>query len=242
MTVVRYLACATSLRGESRGCRRYLYSLLYHGTCSMSVISQGEPLPTPETHHWTYEKVRTCIGTGPFMIGAPSWGCETHHSNDRSVPCYRELHGCTLTCPRCPQRCQWTHYVPLIDCRDAKLPRIVHTGGTKTRADTINLSVGTLVRLTRGPHQTDTLRVSLWPTDLSTALAPVARARCMDDITPYLLHLWQMRELTEHFGQRFYRARGRRVRDTPPGRSLPRPISSAAAEISLKLAEGMRPE
>lgn len=206
----------------------------------MAVIEQAEPLPTPESHRWVYQRVKPCIGAGPYMIGAPSWGCETHHSNGRSVPCYRELPGCSLTCPRCPQRCQWTQYVPLIDCTDAKLPRVVFTGGTKTRADTIALAVGTLVRITRGPNQTDTLRVSLWPTDKPAALSPLARARCMSDITPYLLHLWQLRELTEHFGQRFIRARGRREREIPPGRKMPTPMSSDAARIAMGLADGMR--
>lgn len=208
----------------------------------MGVIGQADPLPTPDTHHWTYERCTTCIGRGPYMLGAPAWACECHHVGDRSIPCFRELPGCDLTCPTCPKRTQWTCYVPLIDCTEAKLRRIVHTGGTKTWADTRSLAVGTLVRLTRGPGQTDTLRVSLWPSDSPMSLAPVALARCMPDITPYLLHLWQLRELTEHFGQRFIRARGRRPRETPQGRTIPRSVPSVATDIALKLAGGMRPE
>lgn len=208
----------------------------------MSVIPQPEPISTPGSHHWVYEKCRPCIGAGPFMLGAPSWGCETHHSNSRSVPCYRELPGCTLTCPRCPQRCQWTHYVPLIDCTDPKLRRIVYTGGTKTRTDVIHLPVGTLLAVNRGPNQTDTLRLCPWPTTHPSALAPIAVGKCMDDITPYLLHLWQLRELTEHFGQRFYRARGRRERDTPAGRTIPRASPGAGGDLARSLAAGMKPE
>lgn len=208
----------------------------------MGIIGQADPLPTPDTHHWTYVRCTPCIGAGPFMLGAPAWACETHHVGDRSVPCFRELPGCGLTCPMCPRRCQWTTYVPLIDMRDAGLKRIVHTGGTKTWSDTRSLAVGTLVALARGPSQTDTLRVKPYSGSGATILEPVARAKCMSDITPYLLHLWQLRELTEHFGQRFIRARGRRAKDTPPGRTIPRASAGPAAGIALKLADGMKPE
>lgn len=207
----------------------------------MGVIGQAEPCPLPDSHRWVYERCRSCINAGPYMIGAPSWGCETHHSNQRSVPCYRELPGCTLTCPRCPQRCQWTQYIALIDLTDHHMRRVVYTGGTKTRADVISLAVGTLVSVTRGPNQTDTIRIRVWPDDKPKLLAPIAIAKCQDDLTPYLLHLWQQRELTEHFGQRFIRARGRREREAPPARKVPQAINSEAARIAISLAEGMRP-
>lgn len=208
----------------------------------MGIIPQGEPLPTPDTHHWTYRRAQAGILMGPYLIGAPSWGCETHHIGDRSIPCYAELPNCKLPCPHCPKRCQWTQYVPLIDCTGAKPERIVITGGTKTRGDTLPLRPGAAVKLSRGPGQTDTVRVSVWPVGEPCKVPLTAAGLCMVDITPYLLHLWQQRELTEHYGQRFYRARGRRREAPPAARKLPPAIPSPAADIAAMLAAGMKME
>lgn len=208
----------------------------------MSVIPQSDPIPLPETHRWVYERCRPCLQAGPFMIGAPVWGCETHHVGNQSIPCYRELHGCSLTCPRCPQRSQWTAYIPLIECTGKHARRIVYTGGMKAYRATVGLKPGTLVCVTRGTGQTDTINVSVWPTDRHYAGPVCAAELIMPDITPYLLHLWQQRELTEHFGQRFFRARGKRHAEGGPRPAIPRSAPSPAADIALKLAAGMKPE
>lgn len=173
----------------------------------MGILQPSDPVELPPTHRWTYEKIKPCISAGPYMIGAPPLGFDTHHPGKKTIPCYRRLRGCTLECPRCRFRSQYTAYVPLLNIVDPRKPRIVVSGGKKTWADVRGLTPGTLVRLNRGNFHLDTIRVVVSGEKLEPKQETVWRARCIEDISPYLFHLWQQRELTEHFGQVYYPSR-----------------------------------
>lgn len=170
----------------------------------MGILQPTEPIELPETHDWHYEKIGPCVNRGPYMLGAPPLAFECHHPFKKTIPCYRFLKGCTLDCPRCRFRRQYTAYVPLLDVSNPRRFRIVVSGGKKTWGDVRALPLGSLVYLNRGKLILDTIRVKATDEKLDPLQQRVWQGRCQPDISPYLFHLWQIRELTEHFGQSYY--------------------------------------
>lgn len=170
----------------------------------MGILQSSEPVELPECLKWRYRKVGECMLRGPFMLASTPKGFETHHPVKRTLPCFKFLKGCTLECPFCRWKRQYTTYVPLLDLAEPKHFRIVVSGGKKTFEDVRNLAVGTLVGYSRGKAQRDTLRIRPWPEQSDAYDVKRWERKCIEDISPYLLHLWQIRELTEHFGQTYY--------------------------------------
>lgn len=173
----------------------------------MGILQAVDPLELPESHDWHYTPIAACVNRGPYLIGAPPLGFDTHHPFRKTLPCYRSLRGCTLTCPRCRFKLAYTCYVPLLDLSQCRKFRIVITGAKKTWGDVKDLPVGTVVYLNRGKLTLDTIRVRADGSKLDPLQEKVWLKRCQDDISPYLFHLWQLRELTEHFGQTYYPSR-----------------------------------
>lgn len=170
----------------------------------MGILQPVEPMELPESHDWHYEKIGPCVNRGPYMLGAPPLAFETHHPYRKTIPCYRFLKGCTLQCPRCRFQRQYTCYVPLLDVSNPRRCRIVVSGGKKTWSDVRELQPGTVVYLNRGKLTLDTIRVKATGDKLEPVQEKVWRGRIQPDLSPYLFHLWQIRELTEHFGQTYY--------------------------------------
>lgn len=169
----------------------------------MGILSSSDPTALPENLQWRYEPLKA--GThGPLMLAAPPLGFECHHPLKRTVPCLALLKGCTLPCPWCRYKRQWTTYVPFLDLSRSKLFKLVLTGGKKTFEDVKGLPVGCLIYAIRGANVKDTIRIRPYPEPIHQAQLAQWSRRCIDDISPYLFHLWQYRELTEHFRQKYY--------------------------------------
>jgi len=153
---------------------------------------------------WGYRAVGPCFLTGQFILGAPPLGLETNHAYTKTVPCYRFLKGCTLDCPRCKFKRQFTVYVPIIDIGLKKDFRIVITGGKKTWQSVQGAKVGDVIALNKGEEKKDTVLIRAWPNQVDERTLRHYRSKCIEDISLYLFHLWQCRELTEHFGLKYY--------------------------------------
>lgn len=171
---------------------------------NMGILQPSEPVELPENLKWRYTKVKPCMMRGPFMVAAPPLGFETHHPVRRTVPCYSFLKGCTLKCPLCRFRRQYTTYLPLFDLNEPRFYKIVVSGGKKTWSQVRDVKPGTLVALSRGNGEKDTIQVHAWPGAVDPNVLRSFQRKCIDDISPYLFHLWQQRELTMHFNQPYY--------------------------------------
>lgn len=180
-------------------------------------LQTTEPFELPHELGWRYEKQTECFMRGPFVYAAPVLGFYCHHPVKRTFPCYKLLKGCTLDCPFCRWRRQYTSYVALYDPNDRKKPRKVISGGKRTYEDFSAVPVGTVVSLQRGPAKTDTIRMRVWPEAIDERQLKKWREWCVEDITPYLFHLWQRRELTEHFGYTYYPSLNTLANDTTGG-------------------------
>lgn len=162
------------------------------------------PKSLPPELSWRRLKVPPGIH-GPFILAAQPFGCQTHHPNKRTLPCFTVMPGCTLECPFCSFPLRFTCYVPLIAPKDKKQPRIVVQGGKRTWESLQGIEPGSVVSFARGTEERATilfaasneLAVQAYKLDLWRAQLPL-------DFRPYLFHLWQWRELSEHFGLAFY--------------------------------------
>lgn len=167
-------------------------------------LQPSDPIDMPEELRWHRVRVPACVNNGPFMLAGPAWGGECHHPLKRTIPCYKLLKGCTLDCPFCRWKRQYQSFIPLFNPREKKDHHICIIGGKKTWQDVQTLRVGDWVSINKGNHARDTIRLRLWTFDVDVLLTKVWGSRVVTDITPYLLHLWQRRELTEHFGHKFH--------------------------------------
>lgn len=161
------------------------------------------PQSLPE--HLRWRTIRLKAGTlGPVMLAGPPVGVYTHHPSTRTVPCLRTLPGCSLQCPWCRFSKRFSVWVPVFDFNARKQTQLVVLGGKRTYESIAAAAPGTLVTVTRGEKDRDTPLFRPAPEQrLSTSAAKFIGV-CPVDITRYLLHLWQWRELTEHFGEQFY--------------------------------------
>lgn len=167
-------------------------------------LQSSEPVELPECLKWRYTKIAPTTARGAYMLAGPPLAFECHHPVRRTFPCYKLLKGCTLECPWCRWKRQFSVYVPLFDINEPKNVKIVVCGGKKTHGDVKSMAVGSMVMLSRGTHVRDTLRIRPWPEVIDPHTYRRWRAKCVDDISPYLFHLWQRRELTEHFGHTYF--------------------------------------
>ncbi len=171
----------------------------------MGILQTSEPVELPDSLRWRYVKFGQCVSVGPFIVGGPTLGFECHHPFKRTLPCYRFLKGCTLDCPRCRYRRQFTSYVPLIETGEPlRLARKVITGGKKVFNAMKQFAPGDLVSLSKGTHVKDTYIIRPWAGEVDPRQLAAHRKFITEDISPYLFHLWQQRELTEFFKQTYY--------------------------------------
>jgi hypothetical protein len=162
------------------------------------------PQSLPAELNWRRLKVPPGIH-GPFILAAEAFGCQTHHPLKRTLPCFTKLPGCTLPCPFCGFPIRHTTYVALIDPKNKKHPRFVVQGGKRTWESLQGIEPGTVVSFGRGNADRDTLLFT--PTNelsIQSHKLDLWRVQLPLDFRPYLFHLWQWRELSEHFGLAFY--------------------------------------
>lgn len=162
------------------------------------------PRESPPHLNWRRYKVLPGIH-GPYLLAAPPFGCVTHHPSNRTMPCFTRLPGCTLPCPFCRFCVRDTTYVALIDPKDRREPRKVVQGGKRTWKSLEGIEVGTVVTMGKGKGDRDTI---LFSPSNELAIAghhrDLWRAQLPLDFRPFLFHLWQWRELSEHFDLEFF--------------------------------------
>jgi hypothetical protein len=170
----------------------------------MRVPESQPPQSLPANLHWRRKKVMPGIH-GPFILAAKPFGCQTHHPSNRTLPCFTRLDGCTLECPFCKFPLRHTTYVALIDPSSKREPRIVVQGGRRTWASLQGIDPGDVVSFAKGKLERDTI---LFTTSnelsIQAAKRDLWRAQIPMEFRPYLFHLWQWRELSEHFGMQFF--------------------------------------
>lgn len=172
------------------------------GLAMEPVIPSNDPPDLPECLDWRTVKVPPGIN-GPFMVAGPAWHGEAHFVVKRTLPCPAKLRGCKLQCPYCHKVRRFACYVPLYSLKTVKNPRMVIQGAKRTLATFKAFKVGDLVNVVRGKLERDTPLFTAAGASAPTVDLDKFKRRGSFDVTPYLLHLWQWRELTESFGQLF---------------------------------------
>lgn len=170
----------------------------------MHLPESRPPESLPPEICWRRLKVTPGIH-GPYLLAAPPFVCQTHHPSSRTLPCFTRLPGCTLPCPFCRHALRSTTYVGLIDPVNKKVPRFVVQGGKRTWESLAGIEPGAAVVIGRGKEDratilfttTNELSIPAHKRDLWRVQIPL-------EIRPYLFHLWQWRELSEHFGLVFH--------------------------------------
>lgn len=162
------------------------------------------PQDLPSELQWRVIKVKPSMPV-PYILAGEPFGGYTHHPRRCTLPCYASLKGCSLSCPWCKFERRFTCYVPLIDPKLAKQQRVVVMGGKRTFKSAEGIKPGTVVGLARGNADRDTPLFAPAAMDTFNLLHHKKwQDKLPMDIRPYLFHLWQIRELSDHFGLRFF--------------------------------------
>lgn len=125
---------------------------------------------------------------------------ESHWTNGRSLPC-REW--CTGGKLKCPCRTEFIArriigYLPLYTKEKEKIV-VMLSETVCQKMETVRM--GTPIKLTRPKRGIRPLTVTLISDyEVNSDITKKIRQMAPHDIEPYLLHLWQDRELTEAFG------------------------------------------
>jgi len=149
------------------------------------------------------------IGQGEHLDGwyaGPVVTVAVHWIRKRSFPCCRLLTDGAMkcVCETDPKSVRIIGYVPVI-AKDRERFVVIVSAAVAKRFD--NIKPGAPIRLARPNAKKRPLFVSLLPDEqLGAEQTKRIRPACIHDITPYLLHLWQSRELSDHFGQQFIEA------------------------------------
>jgi hypothetical protein len=191
----------------------------------MSVFESKDPSPRPLHKSWHYLKIAPgamCRG----WIAGRMVGVEVHWGGDSSKPCWRAITGGLLPCPRCdpgsllptqtePKKRRWIGYVPLYAHTGRREVVVVsETVGPRVK----DLAIGTPVEFRRSNGARDPLQIrQLRSTMLGDAvndLGPPPKFRSAiagDDITEWLLELWDEPELTRFLEPRIRASEQERI-------------------------------
>lgn len=165
-----------------------------------------ESAPPPDLPpHLRWRTVKVPPGAhGPYMVAGSGWSGTTHYTGKRTVPCLRGLPRAKLECPYCKSVKRFACYLPFWNVGAVKQQMIVVQGAKRTQQTFSAFKVGDLINVVRGKAERDTpLIVAAKPSGPTCDLDKFRR-RGPQDITRYLLHLWQWRELSEAFGELYY--------------------------------------
>ena len=169
---------------------------------SRSIVSTP-PFDLPEDLSWRRVKVGVGV-SGPYILAGPVIGLYTHHPGERTIPCLARLPHCTLPCPYCRFQLRYTSYTPVIDPSVRRQQNIVIQGGKRTYQSIVGGSAGQTWQVARGSGETDTPLFRPADPQLASWAAGKWHKGFPFDVSRYLLHLWQWRDLTEHMGHQFY--------------------------------------
>jgi hypothetical protein len=185
-----------------------------------------DSLPPPDLPlHLRWRCIKVPPGThGPYMVAGPGWSGTGHYSGKRTMPCAAKLPGCRLECPLCRRAQRFVCYLPVFSLRATKQPQLVIQGAKRSHATFCTFKFGDIVSVVRGNADRDTPLFVGSKHSEPTVDTDKFRKRGPQDITRYLLHLWQWRELSESYGEVFYpssrsleiEAGLRSIEDDPP--------------------------
>lgn len=165
--------------------------------------SSRPPQPTAPELDWRRCKVTAGLH-GPYILASEPFACATHHPSTRTLPCFTRLPNCTLPCPFCRFELRTTTYVGIIDPKDKKEPRKIVQGGKRTLKSLEGIAPGTVVMIGKGNNERDTLMFKETnQASIAHHVLDIWRVQCPFEIRPFLFHLWQWRELSEHFDLTF---------------------------------------
>lgn len=171
----------------------------------MHLPDSSPPQSLPPELNWRRVKVKPGLKNFPFILAGKPFGCDTHHPRHRTIPCFTKLPGCTLPCPYCKWQRRYTCWVPVIDPSNRKQPRMVVQGGRRTWLSVEGLEAGSVVAVSRGDKERDTPIFITAADDTFNRLTLLKwRAELPAEIRPWCFHLWQLRDLSTHFGVPFF--------------------------------------
>lgn len=167
------------------------------------LFSSAPPPDLPQHLRWRCVKVPKGIN-GPFLVAGPGWSGAAHYSAGRTLPCLKFLPGCRLSCPNCHKVRRFVCYLPLWSLKATKQSQVVIQGAKRTWQTFVSSKFGDMVNVIRGGNERDTPLIGECKLAEPTLDRSKFSRRGPQDLTRYLLHLWQWRELTESFGELFH--------------------------------------
>lgn len=170
----------------------------------MEELFDSQPPPDLPMHLcWRCVKV-TPGSHGPFMVAGAGWGGAAHYNGKRTLPCVAKLPKAKMECHLCKRVQRYAFYAPVFAVTALKQQMIVIQGAKRTEASFKLFKFGELVQVMRGKGERDTAVFVKGDHRGATLDLEKFRRRGPQVITPYLLHLWQWRELSEAYGQHYY--------------------------------------
>ena len=138
-----------------------------------------------------------------LLIAGPPISLHTHFTGEKTVPCPKYIEGCSVPCPRCKSVLRFTVYVPCYTTLAPAGKKLVVMGAKRTLKSLTPIAVGTVVKYTKEKKDRGTITFFKHnPSASGTQLASL-RKHTPADISAYLFHIWQWRELTEWAGYEF---------------------------------------
>jgi hypothetical protein len=179
------------------------------------LFESAKPQPRPLHLSWHYQKIPPG-GELKGWIAGEMVGVHCHWGGDNSKPCWKKITGNLLRCPRCdaeltreimaqPAKLRWIGYVPLIVYQSLKREVVVVSESVGPRVEA--LPVGCAVKFVRTQGKRDPLQVhQLESRDTGGSIDALgARPKWIgqklrgEDITEWLLNLWEEPGLKEFF-------------------------------------------
>lgn len=137
---------------------------------------------------------------GVYVLAGDPISMHTHWSGRKTMPCPAHIEGCKVACPRCDKVLRFTCYVPCYTLLPPAGQRVVLMGAKLTDKSLTDLKVGDVMKCEREKKDRGTLLFHRHNPSCSSTQLNSIRKHCGADISPYLCHLWQWRELTEALG------------------------------------------
>lgn len=159
----------------------------------MPLFESASPQPLPSELRWHYVKIKPGEAVYGYVAGKMV-GVWVHWLGG-SKPCRSKMTNKTLPCPHCVDdgpRLRWLGYLPLWD-RSGR--RVVVVVSNQVGPAVELLVYAQPVRLARTSGARDPLRVETPEPHMDMRLAERLFRDGPHDLTPWLIHLWQDREL-----------------------------------------------
>lgn len=155
---------------------------------------------------------------GPFMVAGPGWYGTCHHTGKKgkTTPCVNVMTAGELKCENCKYEKRFVCYVPLFACNGGRQIELVVQGAKRTYETFCQFPFGTLVTVTKGKRERDTILFTGAAKSAPTGNLSALKARGVQDIDGYLLHLWQNKALCDYQEAPWYPSVRSAEAETPP--------------------------